>query len=568
MSHTQDQPQATGRARSTARGELTRPTTACLIEAMEPRLLFAAQRFVPIPERRVEGRAPDAVVRSLQAEKRRAHRRVLRQQRTLHSLRTLTSVQTLAASTASSSEFAIGTLPSSLPAGAPVSMRVVPPGGVNGPVSVRLTSRGYSQPQLTTDGNGVQTYSHTLAVLGSTLSFTFDPATGDFSYTPDADDRFDFSVEFSVPGQDGQGLPIAQVVNIAPKLVAHEYDLVSSTTSNLPSTESLNYLTANETKGTTKRFNGRDNITTRHAEIAGHTIVFGPGQANGLYERYVHTGGETNLNLDSLAIYAERLVVRGNLRFPATDVTIHARELVFDDGAGTAKIDTTALADTTRAASSTSRGDPGGNGRVGEDGGNVTLRVASVVRPQGSTATRFVLGGAAGEANNLPSWSGGTPRPAYHYLFYYDSAYGSQKLNRAWYSRTSSNAAAWTAPSGSSGASGSVQGITDTSGNIWLHPSVVRPMVSYIKDAYLAGNIEYTRLATAELLATLDGDSDTVGDPDFEHLRAELTTMKNRAEAGLDYFGNPPGWTPMLSLVANLAAYQAEIDPDVERAGG
>jgi len=123
--------------------------------------------------------------------------------------------------------FRVGSIPTTFHAGtAPIIFDVDPPQGVNSAVAVTLTTRGYGTPLISTDGNGVQTYNYSLPVVGSSLSFKFNPASGVFEYTRDSDDRFDFTLEFSVPGLNSAGLPIAQQVKVVPKTLAAVLDRV------------------------------------------------------------------------------------------------------------------------------------------------------------------------------------------------------------------------------------------------------------------------------------------------------------------------------------------------------
>ena len=575
---------------------------------------------------------------------------------------------------------AVGDIPGTVLAGGnPVRFAVRPPDGAAGPVSVTMASRGYEPPVVTTDGAGVQTHVYALPVVGSSLSFTFDPATGAFAYAPDADDRFDFDLTFGVPGQDGLGLPMAQRVTVVPRDLPAEGDLVSSATDNLPNAESLDYVTVNVTNGPTRRFNAVGGVPTRAVEITGKTIVLAPDHASRLYERFAFdpARGAHSKDVQKLTIYAERVVIGSHVRLPQTDVTIHARELVFRDLGGTAsRIETTPLDNVIPRAN---QGVPVATS--GEDAGNVTLHVGAMRAPGNPLATRFVLGGGNGqggaegrdgtvagqslrvlvshaliavaqyraskwvyEPSGFGSWRwrlitynpvhvdfgpalpdgtptsqafpgdgqsatpggrpgdggrggtltanaglrfpveavvqvpggsagpraanrtgapGGEPRDAYHYLFYGDpNRPGVDVLNRTWKHRRSKNGTGWTAPGGSNGSAGAVARAAEPASPAWLLPAVFRPMLAYVKDAYLAGNLEFARQASVELQGLLQqAPSPAAGQADpYQPLRAELEILRGRAEAGLDYFGNPGGWTPMLSLGSTLAAYQGEID--------
>jgi len=47
---------------------------------------------------------------------------------------------------------------------------------------------------------------------------------------------------------------------------------------------------------------------------------------------------------------------------------------------------------------------------------------------------------------------------------------------------------------------------------------------------------------------------------ELSSLRAEFAKTVTQIDDNLDYFGNPPGWVPMLSFEVNASAFQNEID--------
>ncbi|MFL6415137.1 MAG: hypothetical protein ACJ74Y_05640 [Bryobacteraceae bacterium] len=109
-----------------------------------------------------------------------------------------------------------------------------------------------------------------------------------------------------------------------------------------------------------------------------------------------------------------------------------------------------------------------------------------------------------------------------------------------------------------SDASLQVTGVLD-----WLHPLQVRTVLHFIDDVYLAGAVSLATDYIGRYREALDGakpsgvDSQTA----FDTVRAQLAARAHRIASNLDYFGNPAGWAPRLSLTANLQVYDGEVLP-------
>ena len=151
-------------------------------------------------------------------------------------------------------------------------------------------------------------------------------------------------------------------------------------------------------------FNGLEKREVRDVEIAGAMLRWSSG--NRILSGYY---GEKNAaDIRSLAIFCDRMEVADNLRFPRTNVTIYARELVFK---GIGRIDTTPVDPVGSAKSeyltqdpddSTKADVPAGedgkatykaaDGRKGEPGGSIKVYAREVRYeddPQNS-AIRFI----------------------------------------------------------------------------------------------------------------------------------------------------------------------------------
>lgn len=176
-------------------------------------------------------------------------------------------------------------------------------------------------------------------------------------------------------------------------------------------------------------FNGLENRVVRDVEIAGPLLRW--SGANRILSGYY---GESAADIRSLTISCDRMEVADHLRFPRTNVTIHARELVFT---GHGKIDTTPLPYPGRARSkylTEHPDDPGlaelpadeageptykpADGRKGEPGGSITVfaRTMDYVEDPANSAPWlrfFTCGGKGqqGEAGGLKAYVRGEGQP-------------------------------------------------------------------------------------------------------------------------------------------------------------
>ena len=103
-------------------------------------------------------------------------------------------------------------------------------------------------------------------------------------------------------------------------------------------------------------------------------------------------------------------------------------------------------------------------------------------------------------------------------------------------------------------------------GDPGAHPEVLRAIVNRVRDLYIGGHIEEAREFCIDTLPWA-GNVAFPKDPDLEFAfrvhRGELLTLAERLADDLDYFGNPPGWVPRLSLEANYAVYAGEAEASV-----
>ena len=96
----------------------------------------------------------------------------------------------------------------------------------------------------------------------------------------------------------------------------------------------------------------------------------------------------------------------------------------------------------------------------------------------------------------------------------------------------------------------------------------------WITTAHLADEVPHDLCSKAQDGGNDDGpqrtghcrgnDDGRDDDDDLRQLREEMEVLYHRANNDLDYFGNPPGWVPMLSFEANLAAFENEVERGIK----
>jgi len=171
------------------------------------------------------------------------------------------------------------------------------------------------------------------------------------------------------------------------------------------------------------------------------------------------------------------------------------------------------------------------------------------------------VGGVSGErGTSYSKCIGGKPSPAYWYNW-----------KGHWYedrSSTTTDAPALPAPFPDilSGNNGNIS--TVNSSISWLSPFALRIVINHAKDAYLyKRNSEYAKEVFEKYTKILDTYS-SLNEWNLlsEEWRCELNQMNyemknylHRIDSHLDYFGNPAGWVPMLSLESTKTLYESEI---------
>ncbi|MBN1351191.1 hypothetical protein JXJ21_17360 [candidate division KSB1 bacterium] len=110
--------------------------------------------------------------------------------------------------------------------------------------------------------------------------------------------------------------------------------------------------------------------------------------------------------------------------------------------------------------------------------------------------------------------------------------------------------------------------------NMWLHPSLLKTVLLYVRDAYLIspGRMEQIPILLNEYDTALQSvpispefkllmEQSTVeyDESFYRQTQAEVATLHHRIESQLDYFGNPSGWSPLFTLPVCLQMYNDEV---------
>lgn len=184
-----------------------------------------------------------------------------------------------------------------------------------------------------------------------------------------------------------------------------------------PNPRAKNYVLISVEENLARRqFNTLKNLPTRTIKISGVELIWDRfDNESGL----MNYQGEHVTDIESLEIFADRVVISSPLRFPGTEVKIFARELKFE---GEGKIDTTPMAYKAQASSQykTKEGKPAdknnnptyraADGLHGESGGDIHLYVKHIKLPD--EKKRLITRGTQGqqaEAGGLKAYRQGSP---------------------------------------------------------------------------------------------------------------------------------------------------------------
>ncbi|MBP5583643.1 MAG: hypothetical protein J6X43_06790, partial [Bacteroidales bacterium] len=163
--------------------------------------------------------------------------------------------------------------------------------------------------------NVVYSYEVDVPPIGT---FEFNETTGRFKFYPDAGDYWTFNVTFTATS----GLnSLSQIVefDIMPEVVPE--NLAIQSLGEMPSAQDYVILAESHTQ---MLLNNENRVAYSYS-ISGKDIVFDNNVQNKVW------GLSGREDLYELNLFAERLYIRSALEFPQTNVTIYAREIIFED---------------------------------------------------------------------------------------------------------------------------------------------------------------------------------------------------------------------------------------------
>lgn len=415
-------------------------------------------------------------------------------------------------------------------------------------------------------------------------SIEFNAATGRFKYYPAIDDYKMFTVTFTATNGT-ESVSEEVEFSLMPKTPSEEDAF--STQGTMP--DAGDYTIVAEASKT--MYFNNENRMAYSISISGKDVIFDDAVQNKVW------GLSGREDIYELNIYAERLIVRSALSFPGANVTVYAREILFEDkGSAMASINTTPTSVKTLAD---------GVGADGSNGGNIALFIKEF---KSNPAIRLLANGAKGQSTNRNGTpghggSGGIITSTVDVSSFCDLVRGSGGVKFD----VAGNGSTEVGPViayGGIGSSGRFEEVNAP--HAYLHPYYISAVMRYVNDAFINNHIDdvlqICRQYREEIDEYLNPHSESgqnaqngqnydvnegIGDWDeflgsrrnildngqeelsSEDAEAELGLQNNlieinkmlfKLERGLDYFGNPVGWTPLLSFEVMLANYNNEID--------
>ena len=375
----------------------------------------------------------------------------------------------------------------------------------------------------------------------------FNNATCRFKYYPAAEDYKSFTITFTATN-DTESVSENVEFNLMPQTAPEKFAFQTQGT--MPAAS--DYILVAETSKAMLLNN--EERTAYSVSISGKDVVFDDGVKNKVY------GLNGREDIYELNIYAERLIVRSALSFPQTNITVYAKELVFEDHDTVfASINTTPTTINTLSI--------GESTQHGASAGDIALYIRDF---KGNMAKRLILNGAQGQNSTRDGTpgnggSGGMVVSTIAIDGYCDFTRGSCGV-RYNVADDGSATKGTIIGSGNMGSDGHFELINTP--HAYLHPYFISAVVRYANDAFINNYTDEALRVCNEYRMLIDEymntpEWDACGDEESTKLRndlREIDDMLLRLNQGLDYFGNPAGWVPLLSFEVMLANYDAEID--------
>jgi len=410
---------------------------------------------------------------------------------------------------------------------------------------------------------GFYVLTDTLQASNVTLSYTidfepegkitFNAQTGRFKYFPEKTDVRNFIVTFRAAAGNRvitQEVLFSLMPATPPEYAAFGVEPIKP----LPSSND-DYTIISATKRDNVHFNNQPRTVYSYS-ISGKELVFDNNIQNKLH-------GLSGEDIDTLNIFAEKVIIRDALHFKQTNVTIYAKELIFEDkpNQAPASLNTSPVMFSTYATTN--------NGERGENAGNITLYIKEY--KQSNPHKRFILIGGKGQGASRTTQqdtrtagnggNGGTLTSTIDVSDFCDLIHGSSGIQIHIIGTDTTIVGA-----GQHGQDGSF--VLNNEEFSWLHPNFISAVVKHAKDAYLNIHNGFTYNIFSEYTEQIASYKESEEWEDLnDEAKMELTNAENEMQAiiarisqNLDYFGNPIGWVPMLSFEVNKDIFETEVD--------
>lgn len=288
-----------------------------------------------------------------------------------------------------------------------------------------------------------------------------------------------------------------------------------------------------------------------------------PGPDN-LYARYHSNGFSTNANIRSLKIYAERVVINDSWCLPGTDVTIFAKNIIFNDRSPSTitSLSTTPYPIEINLVSGQQEG------LAGTDGGDLRVFADKV---QSGGKYRFILKGGNGQNGGIIAGNqikSGEPGNGGNLTSNLQIDNSTDRIG-------GSSGSSGLPASRHKGTEGEFYFTGDTIS--WLHHNFLRIIYNYCEDLYMLGRVNeainiisiyklpLNEFASSQLLFPVSNGSDLQEERgeiglNISNLWDKFDALELRIKSGIDYFGNPPGWVPLLSTEMYASNYNIQLD--------
>ena len=179
--------------------------------------------------------------------------------------------------------------------------------------------------------------------------------------------------------------------------------------------------------------------------------------------------------------------------------------------------------------------------------------------------------GPGDTAPDCPGGAAGTPITSthYHVTIHFDldneTVKGEDELKET---RTTKAGIGYTAKASTGGSGKSAEPKTIDIPNAWVHPLQLESVLRYARDAFLAEARDDLSKLLVPYEAALAAPRPTSTEKSipwteddaaqWNSAQAEVASMLHRLRTQLDYFGNPAGYMPFLSLQATMRLYDLE----------